>query len=139
MTIEEFLEARLAEDEAWARDTEAAQDRDASFGRITVRRWLPSFPPGKPYRDPWPLPGEPRLVLREVAAKRAILSASGDTYAGPPWEDSDIESGAADAWNGRQAAYREVLISLASTYCDHPDFSEEWHPDTPADPGLETL
>ncbi|MDV6277994.1 hypothetical protein R3Q06_31410 [Rhodococcus erythropolis] len=38
MDIVEFLEARLAEDEGWARDTEAQQERDAEVGRMTVRR-----------------------------------------------------------------------------------------------------
>ena len=65
---------------------------------------------------------DPARALAEVAAKRAIIATSKDTYGGPPWEDADIDSGEADAWDGRQTAYREVLLNLASAYSSHPDY-----------------
>lgn len=150
MGIVEFLEARIAEDEAVAQDAGArALEWRSSNGSVSGG--------GKPYVDDWsedePLTqydGEvtivydegwpedveaahiarydPARVLQEVAAKRAIIAASKDTYAGPPWEDADIESGAADVWDGRQTSYREVLANLACAYSDHPDFNEEWRP-----------
>lgn len=124
MTIVEFLEARLAEDEGWARDTEAQRERDAEVGRFTVRRWLPAFP-GKPYRDPWPLPGEPKLVLREVAAKRALLEIHCN---GNPDSSSahycqtchDYYDHDAESWPCQSA---RMLVAI---YSDHPDFQREW-------------
>ena len=125
MTIEEFLQARLNEDEAWACETEAAQDRDASFGRITVRRWLPAFPPGKPYRDPWPLPGEPRLVLREVAAKRAIIEHAADANALDVQVDGEWGVGARDELADPYVGDL-ILRALAAVYSDHRDYDPSW-------------
>lgn len=154
MTIVEFLEARLAEDEAAAREAitpdrpgthweweSTADDDDPESPRWlrTVEEFpttsgvgdLPGFPLGYDCKaEPSPAMDhiarhDPARVLREIAAKRAIIAAS-DTYGGPPWEDADIDSGEADAWDGRQTAYREVLANLAAIYSSHPDYQNEW-------------
>ncbi|MFI8660121.1 DUF6221 family protein [Rhodococcus qingshengii] len=125
MSIEEFLHARLNEDEAWARETEAAQDRDAAFGHIIVRRWLPAFPPGKPYRDPWPLPGEPRLVLREVVAKRAIIEHAADANALDVQVDGEWGVGARDELADPHVGDL-ILRALAAVHSDRRDYDPSW-------------
>ena len=144
MTIVEFLEARLSEDEQIATAAVAAEwhheegevpgawtlgDRGALFigelprqGCAIIEAFEDVDEEFKRHMAHY----DPARVLREVAAKRAIIAASKDTYAGPPWEDADIESGAADVWDGRQTAYREVLANLASAYSAHPDYRKEW-------------
>lgn len=144
MTIVEFLEARIAEDEQiataashpgwpWPSGEDLGEwivsDRGHLYAGGSVRTHYGVMDDGDETSEELVrhmAQQDPARALREVAAKRAIIAASKDTYAGPPWEDADIESGAADVWDGRQTSYREVLANLASAYSDHPDYRKEW-------------
>lgn len=143
MTIVEFLEARIAEDEQIATAAVDAEwhheegevpgvwtlgDRGALFigesprqGCAIIEAFEDVDEEFKRHMDHY----DPARALAEVAAKRAIIAAS-NSYGGPPWEDADIDSGEADAWDGRQTAYREVLANLAAVYSSHPDYQQEW-------------
>ncbi|WP_068059207.1 DUF6221 family protein [Nocardia xishanensis] len=123
--IEEFIEARLAEDEEWAHEVAAAEQSASESLVLFVRRWLPaSF--GKKHPDPWPLPGDPARVLREVASMRAIVGRK----AGEHRE----QNGACETC--RDFDYRRdydpvpwpcpTSRSVASIWANHPDYQPEW-------------
>lgn len=99
MTLVEFLTARLDEDEAAA--TRHLDDASgAGWGDYPAR------------------------VLREVAAKRAIVKLAAEADAKCPeddWpEDGDM------SWAPLSDVGRYNLRALATVYADHPDFREEW-------------
>lgn len=110
MTITEFLEARIAEDETAARYY--AQEPSGDIGRI----WhdsdsdrdddLEAFLKG---------PANPARVLAECAAKRQVL----EIYA--TFGEYD-EPTARALW----IATKGVLKILAAVYKDHPDYQQEW-------------
>lgn len=91
-----FIRARLGEDEAAADELHNRIDCDLnrlqSFGECSC--------------------GYPARVLREVAAKRALLAA---------YEDAPEFS---DPWIGLDAAVR----ICAAVWSDHPDYRQEWAP-----------
>ena len=115
MTITEFLNARLDEDEAVARagmsepayphygDTAAHETLEmalnegcAEEGAAHFRRWLPA------------------RVLAEVEAKRDLMAmADPNDY----WDDGG---------NGMSAHADDILRHLALPYADHPDYDEAW-------------
>lgn len=66
---------------------------------------------------------DPARVLREVAAKRAILAryATVQAWSYPPGDGDEAV----------QDELGEVTRSLAAVYSDHPGYREEWKP-TPA-------
>jgi hypothetical protein len=108
-----FLNARLAEDEEAAR---RATDGPWHQAGMSVRGRGRAYGTGKEdvilvIRHTWPQEAahicrhDPARVLREVAAKRAILSS----YTAAP------------DWVGR-----EDVGHLAAVYSDHPDYREEW-------------
>ncbi len=144
MTIVEFLEARLAEDEAAAREAitpdrpgthweweSTADDDDPESPRWlrTVEEFpttsgvgdLPGFPLGYD-RKAEPSPAmdhiarhDPARIRREVAAKRALV-ASHDIGRDPcEAHDAMYESVPCD-----------VILHLASAYSNHPDYQQEW-------------
>ncbi|MDJ0489134.1 DUF6221 family protein [Rhodococcus qingshengii] len=133
MTIVEFLEARLNEDEADATEadaTEADGDRLLAWSMhdhmvIVDSGFMQTFTPSR--------------VLREIAAKRVILeihhtSDSEVTY--PKW-DSEARiigltnpcvgcgTGICDYWIQDINDCPE-LQALASIYSSHPDYQQEW-------------
>jgi hypothetical protein len=99
MTLTEFLLARVAEDEEWARWVGAAQDSERSRGVAFVSS-LGSSSVTSAGR-----------VLAECEAKRRIVGLATlperQSFSSP-WVDA--------------------LMALALPYADHPDYREEWTP-----------
>jgi hypothetical protein len=98
MNITEFLEARIAEDEAeagsgWSTLGDTRWERD-NYGRTMLT---------------------PSAVLAECAAKRAIIAEC------RPGTLDDLDSGEDD-----QPAPMWVARALAAVYKDHPDYQQEW-------------
>lgn len=65
---------------------------------------------------------DPARILREVAAKRAIVKA---------YEDADIRAhdtygGYEDILNGESNGLERALELLTATYSNHPDFDPDW-------------
>jgi hypothetical protein len=105
-----FVKARLGEDEAAANEVHRPRgcgcvDRDGGFDPDPI--WC-----GCDY---------PARVLREVAAKRAVLAAYIKIEAGGIRDSGWI-------------AFRSTLATLAAVWNDHPDYRQEWAPLTPAAP-----
>lgn len=101
VTLTEFLLARIAEDEKWAR-----QRRDEDFVKHRVGR------------RPHLAPDDAERVLRQCAAGRRIVelhSGDEDPNDCPPW--GRHPDGSEPCW---------TLIALASVYADHPDYRGEW-------------
>jgi len=133
MGIVEFLEARIAEDEAVAK---AEVDLiSATYGKVPGEfeihyGWArhtehvengaqgASFAPGAP---------EPARVLREVAAKRAIIEAADEASDLDMSVDNDRRVGCRDMTEEPYLG-DVILRALAAPYADHPDFNEEWRP-----------
>lgn len=104
MTIMDFLEARLTEDEADA--TEADGDRLLAWSMhdhmvINDAGFMQTFTPSR--------------ILREVAAKRALMASH------------DIGH---DPCEAHDAMYESVpcgvILHLAAVYSSHPDYQKEW-------------
>ena len=124
MTLTEFLLARIAEDEAVARD--AGERR------------------GLPYESPLYVVDDnyrhdqvgiyPERVLAECEAKRRIVGIHeldpievyswGTTGGGCGLCDHSCETGG-DTWGHDPC---ETLKALALPYADHPDYRQEWKP-----------
>ena len=124
MTLTEFLLARVAEDEAVARD--AGERR------------------GLPYESPLYVVDDnyrhdqvgiyPERVLAECEAKRRIVGIHeldpievyswGTTGGGCGLCDHSCETGG-DTWGHDPC---ETLKALALPYADHPDYRQEWKP-----------
>jgi len=102
MTLNEFLLARIAEDEAVARDALAAEIYTVEHEHM--ERWHPA------------------RVLAECEAKRGIvelaMSWAQTAEAHPEFRDAGAIS--------IELGY--VLRRLAQPYADHPDYREEWKP-----------
>jgi hypothetical protein len=130
--ITEFVRARLDEDEAAAKlaaregGTWKQDDPDRHPGAISSLGGPVVYDEGSPdeYQAPHIARHDPARVLREVAAKRAIVEryqrgASGDL---PGWTAGRelIEAGLAIVLG--------VLRDLAAAWSDHPDYRAEWRP-----------
>lgn len=135
ISITEFITARLDEDAALA--TAAAND---SYGEDC---W---FDTGNEHIADHYLRHGTARVLREVAAKRAILAVyrpSGDPHPGLPctesiehdpeglhWDDSmgpcERHVQAMRERRDQPSVGKYALWCLASAYSDHPDFDPEW-------------
>lgn len=108
-----FLNARLDEDEAAANEvhlprTCGSVDRDGDFDPDPV--WC-----GCKY---------PSRVLREVAAKRAILYRYEDCL--DRMEHPDYPQSVA---RDQAREYEDfILPNLATAWSDHPDYRQEWAP-----------
>lgn len=129
MTITEFLNARYDEDEATARAvTDAGGESDwrahpvaelegrrALTGGSFIFAVVDPVPEGPACAD-HAARHDPARVLREIAAKRAVLAlaseALGDDTTVP---DAEFMAG-------------EIVKALASVYSDHPDYQQEWAP-----------
>ena len=114
MTLEEFLAARLSDDEAIAR---AVTDDDWGRGDECVRlEWedLPdsAFRHAKRH--------DPAHVLRQAGAGRKILAEHKAVVRLAELTEQEL---------GSLGRYREwVLKNLAAVYSDHPDYDEAWRP-----------
>ena len=100
MTIIEFLEARIAEDEAEARKYQQYE------------------------KDVWETAGwwEPTRVLAECTAKRAIIEqAQNATEAEKEYDDYEWQGtvSRSEPWTGDA-----ILLSLTAVYKDHPDYQQ---------------
>lgn len=106
MTITEFLEARITEDEAAA----AAYERFANG--IPVARKHKAGDDRPELRMP-----DPKRLLAECAAKRAIVHYCAglgvDRY-----RDAEVDAQYRAAW--------WIAVQLAKVYKDHPDYRQEW-------------
>lgn len=144
MTLIEFLNARLDDDERVARaaaDAAEHQKWDA-FGYEDIAS-VGAEHPDHPDGEEWYLLGgnlfrqsgdrslvehvarhDPARVLRETAAKRAFLRAHPfESYADEPAEGFCGEcqrGGAAGVWPC------PTMRHLATIYSDHPDYQQEW-------------
>ena len=124
MRIDEFILARVAEDEAVARDT------IREIGRI---EWVSEFAKpsitsaGPLWCDPdgvgVHVAAEPARVLAECGAKRRIIDAA--------WCDHEfIEMDRGHGLDRNEMAerndYPNIIRMLAAVYADHPDFDPTW-------------
>jgi hypothetical protein len=117
MTIIEFLEARIAEDEAVAREVETDFQFDPSQRLLSP---LELYAPGY---DTYPVISiDQTRVLAECAAKRAIVTLHRTVPVAPGRSDTTC-SGCGDAFNERPCP---TLAHLATVYADHPDYLPEW-------------
>lgn len=115
-----FLRARLDEDEAAAKlaaregGTWTQDDPQRYPGSISSLGGQVVYAEGAPDENQAPhiARHDPARVLREVEAKRAIL----DEYLAAPGWPQDV-------------------VLLAAVYSDHPDYRDEWKPDTVAHVG----
>jgi hypothetical protein len=126
MDLVEFLNARLNEDERWARAAaKAMSDRDYPEGNP---RWEPGS--DKVMTDDGQIVvigtfeyldeavathiarHDPARVLADVAERRSIIYL--------------LTDGCRIAYDRMAQANREVLHFLAHSYADHPDYREEW-------------
>ena len=125
MTLSEFLEARIAEDEAVAGTV-------ADGGSGQWQSWNRSWDP-EPVRDiatdgkriasvhttldEFMCRHDPARVLAECEAKRRIVERCTGAVAGTVWEHSDTP-----------VLARATLSDLGLSYADHPDYRQEWRP-----------
>jgi hypothetical protein len=140
MTVElrEFIEARLAEDEAIAL---AVQQRApwlvvGSYGDEGVKEdgygWVATgaYNAGMDADDAAHIARhDPARVLRDVEAKRRLLAqyqAVCDEIRAPKSAEHRMNARA------RQFALDEVLVTLALPYADHPNYDPSWSPEAAA-------
>lgn len=119
-TLTEFLLARIAEDEAAAREVLDARLRDrerspADYGSdrdptTDLSRWTAEGNGGDPV-----LAETGARALSECEVKRRIIHQHSN------WETNATMT--ADYWS---APMDHVLECLALPYADHPDFRDEW-------------
>lgn len=116
--LADFLRARLDEDEQAARAAFSGQvdpedgwgaERAEGYRHTTITPHVGMI--HEPVQADHVVRWNPARVLREVAAKRALMVEL-DSSGGPETED----------------AYHVVLRRLAAVYADHPDYREEWRP-----------
>jgi hypothetical protein len=117
----EFLRERLDEDDEAALDMHARDwtltGRDIMTAGFVIAEASSDFTAHHIARH------DPARVLREVAAKRAIL-AGHSTVTGWNWPDQSDGSVQMDYVE----ALRRTLRHLAAVYSDHPDYDEAWRP-----------
>lgn len=100
MTITEFLEARIDDDEARA---------GSGWSRLGDTRWETDNY-GRNFLTP-------SAVLAECAAKRAIIALCQP-------EDAKEESWGPEAYMA--GSYDDCIRALAAVYASHPDYEQEW-------------
>lgn len=112
MDIQEFLLARIAEDEAVARD------EDDDYADTTL---LPTY--DSEHQANW----NTARVLRECAAKRAIIEQAAKATED---RESVIQEFCVGTKETTEAYATDpgklILESLAAIYSDHPDYQQEW-------------
>ena len=137
MDLAEFVTARLAEDEAYARTMTEIGNRKATSASpkdiadvyalaVSVLSDPQVMPLIERYMDGSMLPPNSLdRVLREVAAKRAILAAYEAVLA-------DCHSvglpGRRPRKYGEYDGLHKAVAELAAVWSDHPDYDQEWTP-----------
>lgn len=134
-TLTEFLLARLAEDEALARDAIGPRETDDAGhweyveyayeggspeprGSLATNRL--GYDPGLPWTE---LVNrfDPARVLAECAAKRRIVERFQQE-----WDDVPERGEPGDDW--KAMAFEEAVQILALPYADHDSYDESWRP-----------
>lgn len=118
MNIVEFLEARIEEDEAEARN--AIEERARVTPGEGADMGLQSWPD---VGVPAVLVG-PERILSECAAKRAIIAlAQKATEVEQEWDDYEWQGTVerTQPWTGDA-----ILFALAAVHKDHQDYLQEW-------------
>ena len=123
-----FLNARLHEDEAAARAAAPGQWRSHQAGgwrAVLLGKGL-----GPDAADVEHIARhDPARVLREVAAKRAILEFYLEPPDGLPAGNAEVISGAEDG-SGRAprplTVIEAIVLDLAGVWSDHPDYDPAW-------------
>jgi hypothetical protein len=110
MTLTEFLLARIAEDEAAAREANKVGDRRGV--EVGGEVWACQS-------QGWHVGVSPARVLAECEAKRLIFGATWNL------ESFDFTT---DAYRHIVGKQREIMHALALPYADHPDYRDEWRP-----------
>lgn len=156
MSIEEFIAARLAEDEAaanaaggdrWAYDTSKAfcaagdgevyrpdSTREYSYGNghtgheySYVTCDSEGLTPAVELAEGVHIARhDPARVLRQVAGVRKLLALYSEHRINSPWEDDEIEV-YGDRWIGADNVFSAMLTQIAAIWSDHPDFQPEWN------------
>lgn len=131
MTIEEFIRARLDDDERIAREADSG-DGEWSFDNRFDHVGTPDETVHSLHHSEHIARHDPARALRQVAANRTMLTlyATHRVY-GPPWEDSELDTDGPDRWTGADAVFEALLATTAAIWSDHPDYRPEWS-DTPA-------
>jgi hypothetical protein len=138
MTLVEFLEARLAEDEIKARAAGESVGYSWTEHEQVIARG--GKPEGSNYLSgiwtehddeaPHIARHDPARVLREVAAKQAIMATVLPCPAclkGIRCVPHDVSAGAS-TWRPATARDEHALKLLAAIYSNHPDYRKEWRP-----------
>ena len=131
-TIAEFLEARIAEDEAiaqgatagpWTTMTEETSDGDNIYYTVehgTEQLCDMALTSRQGWHDAEHIARhDPSRVLAECAAKRAIIELADHALA------TEIERRDASAL-GAGLMHSDVICRLAAVYASHPDYRQEW-------------
>lgn len=153
MTIVEFLEARIAEDEAAARGADGARwfhsDKVVTFEVLRGDGWDEVSPPISvdTRANGWHITRwSPARVLAECEAKRRIVERHArrrTILTGAPWvefgwnssglrlempDGSVLDGAAADALYDKwtEPSIGDELRDLAAVYADHPDYDPAW-------------
>jgi len=155
MTITEFLEARIAEDEALARaatpgpwewGAETSEWGDCGPNLETVAKLPPysdgSIGPVETVIGSWGHDAngitvadgdkahiarhDPSRVLAECAAKRAIIKSYQSCVYAEAATDITKEFGVKLTVSGMVKGLELAIKSLATTYRDHADYQEDW-------------
>jgi len=136
MGIVEFLEARIAEDEAIARTAAESDPGDKSHlerGKAGAAWTARNGMVEGAEEDLWDCEGsrtlqttpeiaahmarhDPARVLAECAAKRAVIAL---------YRPGDLESSDRGAYFYAEGA-GDAVKALAAVYKDHPDYRQEW-------------
>lgn len=115
MTITEFLEARIAEDEAEARIAAGCPSHDPDGqGYVTTVMEMEGS------RKYGVIAVDPARVLAECAAKRAIVGTYSAVAA-----NRNVEGSV--QWHEERALLTSVR-ALAAVYKDHTDYLQDWQP-----------
>lgn len=69
---------------------------------------------------------DPARVLREVAAKRAIIADMEKADRVAEMEAESEHSEESWEWEARSSTLTDALKHLATAYSDHPDYRREW-------------
>ncbi|MFL1380021.1 MULTISPECIES: DUF6221 family protein [unclassified Nocardiopsis] len=112
MTIVDFLNARLDEDQAAARAAAPGPWKGENT-KVFDNAGDPVADTGSPTTAEHITRHDPARVLREVALRRRIVR-----------EVDEYTRFSRDRLAGEMS--RQVLGALAGTYADHPDFNPDW-------------
>ena len=122
-TITEFLEARIAEDEAVARRVADGPGEPGGHGMWSVAIGVSGNDAKFAH-----VASDPARVLAECAAKRAIIGEHGDMNADFVSENVPSICETCHDYDLHDAAYWPCLTlkALAAVYKDHADYQEVW-------------